>query len=324
MFDSMVPAVGPVVKRVAVFVAAAAIAGAGIGYAVHERHAAQTVAAQNAQMTAQLNAEKSQLEALAAKVNAPAPEAETTTPVASAAPAITATTIGKPSPAFSSRLGATGRSPMNHAASSRDQRFEKLQSQIDAQGQRIEAHDKAIEGTRSDLASARTELSGSIALTHDELVALEKKGERNYYEFDLGKSKQFNRAGPVSISLRKANTKRQYADLVLLVNDRDMSQKHVNLYQPAMFYQSDTLQPVEIVINDISKDHIHGYVSAPKYRKSELAAASNAGAGSASGSQQASSSAGDNGIVGQSTADQAANSTATRKRLPLPNESDQQ
>ena len=86
-----------------------------------------------------------------------------------------------------------------------------------------------------------------------------------------------------------------------------------------MFYQSDTLQPVEIVINEISKDHIHGYVSAPKYRKSELAAISNASAGSASGSQPASSSAGDNGIVEQSTADQASNSAATRKRLPLPN-----
>jgi hypothetical protein len=145
MFDSMVPAVGPVMKRVAVFVAAAVIAGAGIGYAVHERHAAQAMTTQNAQMTAQLNAEKSQLEALSAKVNAPAPEAETSIPVASAAPAVTATTIGKPSPAFSSRQGATGRSSMNHAAIARDQRFDKLQSQIDAQGQRIEAHDKAIE-----------------------------------------------------------------------------------------------------------------------------------------------------------------------------------
>jgi hypothetical protein len=41
-----------------------------------------------------------------------------------------------------------------------------------------------------------------------------------------------------------------------------------------MYYQPDTQQPVEIVINSISKDHIHGYVSAPKYRKSELTIAS--------------------------------------------------
>lgn len=142
-----------------------------------------------------------------------------------------------------------------------------MQSQLDAQG-------KAIDDTRNDLTNARTELSGSIARTHDELVVLEKKGERNYVEFDLSKSKEFKREGPISISLRKANEKHQYADLALIVDDRDLSQKHVNLYQPAMFYQPDSPQPVEIVINQISKNHIHGYISAPKYRQSELAAAS--------------------------------------------------
>jgi hypothetical protein len=50
----------------------------------------------------------------------------------------------------------------------------------------------------------------------------------------------------------------------------------VNLYQPVMFYQTDTEQPIQVVINDITKDHIHGYVSAPSYRKSELAAMSDA------------------------------------------------
>ncbi len=314
MFEPMLPALTPIVKKVTVFAAAALIAGAGIVYAVHERHAAQAMAAQNAQMATQLSMEKSQIDALAAKVNAPAAEAETTAPAPSAEPAAAATPAAKPSPAVRSRQAANGHGLTARAG--RDPRFDKLQSQLDAQGQRIDAHDKAIEGTRSDLANAKTELSGSIAMTHDELVVLEKKGERSYYEFDLGKSKQFNRAGPVSISLRKANAKHQYADLALLVNDRDMSQKHVNLYQPAMFYQPDTQQPVEIVINDISKDHIHGYVSAPKYRGSEIAAMSNSSNSSGSGSQQAGSSQGDNGIVGQ---DQAANSTATRKKLPLPN-----
>ena len=78
--------------------------------------------------------------------------------------------------------------------------------------------------------------------------------------------------------LKKANSKHQYADLELLVDDRNVSQKHVNLYQPVMFYTPDTQQPVELVINSITKDHIHGYVSAPKYRRSELASMSNANA----------------------------------------------
>jgi hypothetical protein len=38
-----------------------------------------------------------------------------------------------------------------------------------------------------------------------------------------------------------------------------------------MFSTPDNPQPVEIVINDVSKDHIHGYVAASKYKQSELA-----------------------------------------------------
>jgi hypothetical protein len=148
-----------------------------------------------------------------------------------------------------------------------------MQTQLDAQG-------KAIETTRQDLSSARTELAGGIARNHEELVAFQKKGERNYFEFDLDKSKQFQRTGPVAISLRKANTKHMYADLELRVEDAQVSQKHVNLFQPVMFYAGEQGRPVELVINSIQKNHIHGYISAPKYTAAELAASSSDHTGS--------------------------------------------
>ena len=249
METSLLPTGVPVIKRVAPYIAGIVVAGAGLGYAVHEHNSAQTLANQNAQVTAQLNATHGQLDAMAAKINSLAASNEAKQ---AAAPA--------PVVARKPRPGA-------HRTSAQDARFKKMQSQLDAQG-------KEIADARNDLASAKTELGGSIAKTHDELVTLEKKGERNYYEFDLSKSKQFKREGPVGLSLRKANEKHQYADLQLMVDDRNLQQKHVNLYQPAMFYQPDSAQPIEIVINEVTKNHIHGYVSAPKYRQSELAAAS--------------------------------------------------
>jgi hypothetical protein len=261
---SSFPELAPIAKRVGPFVGAAVVAIAGIGYAVHEHSAAQaviaqkqTLATQNEEMTAQLSATQSQLAALAAKVDA-----------------LTSPSEDKPSPAVSysgsspaSRGAANGRhgsgSTATHGYNAHDPRFEKMQAQIDEQGRQIDA-------TRNDLASTRTELTGTIAKNHDELVSLEKKGLRRYWEFDLTKSKEFKREGPLTISLRKANVKKSYADLALVVDDRNMQQKHVNLFQPAMFYQADSTQPTEIVINDISKNHIHGYVSAPKYHKSEV------------------------------------------------------
>jgi hypothetical protein len=169
-----------------------------------------------------------------------------------------------------------------------DPRWQKLQAQLNAQGKQIRDQGKQIDATRQELVDSRTELQGSIARTHDEVVLLQKKGERNYYEFDLSKSKQFASKGPVGIRLKKANTKHQYADVELMVDDAQLGQKHVNLYQPVMFYAGDNGRPVELVINSIGKDRIRGYVSEPKYRQSELASASTSGANDNQAAQGAS------------------------------------
>jgi hypothetical protein len=62
--------------------------------------------------------------------------------------------------------------------------------------------------------------------------------------------------------------------LALLVEDRELSKKHVNIYEPVLFYPVDARQPIELVINSINKNHIHGYISQPKYSQAELAALS--------------------------------------------------
>jgi uncharacterized coiled-coil protein SlyX len=285
----------PVVKFVAPLLAAVVVAGGGVGYAVHEHHAAQKLAAQNQQVTAQLSATQSQLNQLTSKVSELTVRSDTqAASQAAAAPASPAAPTAAPAVVTGARAAGKPR-----AGRPADRRLTKMQAQLDAQG-------KAIEETRGDLTNTRTELTGSIAKTHDELVVLEKKGERSYFEFDLQKSKQFTHEGPVGVSLRKANLKHQYADLELMVEDRDLVQKHVNLDQPVMFYQPDTELPIQVVINDITKDHIHGYVSAPKYRKSELASMSDAGANGANAQGTS------DGMVGD------APTAAPRKKLTVP------
>jgi hypothetical protein len=221
-------------------------------YALHEHNVTRSLNAQNSQLQASLKAQDSQLNQLTATVNQLAASQQQAQQAAAAAAA------EKPSP-------VTVRRVVIHHRRAEDSRYKKLQSQLDAQGKEI--------------ADTRTELSGGIAKNHTELVVLEKKGERNYSEFDIYKAKDFSNHGDVGIRLRKANTKHQYADLELLVDDRSLTQKHVNLYQPIMFYTPDSPQPIELVINDISKNHIHGYVSVSRYSKSELAAMSNSPTG---------------------------------------------
>ncbi len=225
-----------------------ALAATG-AYSVHQHKLAKQSADRTAQVAASLDQTNAQVQQLTAKLN------ELSAP--------------KPAP-VAAPVSTKHKSAHAHFVQRQDGRWKKIQSQLDAQG-------KAIDETRQDLSSTRTELQGSIARTHDELVVLQKKGERSYVEFDLNKAKQFQSEGPIGIKLRKSNVKHQFADLELLVDDKSLTKKHVNLYEPATFYAADSEQPVQLVINQISKDHIHGYVSSPKYGRGELAAMSQQG-----------------------------------------------
>lgn len=279
-------------KHIAGYVAGLVLCGIVGGYAIHEHSVAQGLASNNVQTTAALNTTQHQLSDLTAKVNLLASRSEAQ-----------AVASNPSTPQSSPITNGHGRPSAAHRQRE-DPHYKKLQSQLDAQGKAIDQTRNELASTQGDLVNTRTELTGSIAHTHDELVILQKRGERNYAEFDLSKSKEFKREGPFELRLKKANSKHQYADLELLVDDRNLSQKHVNLYQPVMFYTPDSPQPVEVVINDIGKDHIHGYVSAPKYRQSELASMANATSDATQGSNQGSSN--------------PSQQPAPREKLPVP------
>jgi len=223
------------------------------GYAFHEHNVVKQLATENSAATSTLNATRDQMNALTARLDAMKVDAVNT---------------DRSSEKLTAPHSAVYRKPVTAATMRHridDPRWKKVQGQLDEQA-------KQIDSTRQDLTNTRTELQGSIATTHDELVMLEKKGERSYYEFDLDKNGQFQREGPVGVRLRKANTKHEYADLEMMVDDFKVSKKHVNIYEPVAFYSTDRRPPVELVINKIGKNHIHGYVSEPRYKGAELEA----------------------------------------------------
>ena len=156
-----------------------------------------------------------------------------------------------------------------------DKRYKELKAQLEDQGKQLKDTQDLVTKNRADLetslTSTKDELNGSIAKTHEELVVLQKRGERNYFEFDLSKSKQFQRFGPLTLSLRRTDAKHMNYDLSMVVDDNALSKKRVNLYEPIWIHPETGGQPVQIVVNKIGRNEVHGYISAPKYRESELA-----------------------------------------------------
>ncbi len=106
--------------------------------------------------------------------------------------------------------------------------------------------------------------SGLIATNAKELAALRALGERNYFEFTLNRTKQFQRIGDVAVQLKKSDVKRNRYTIELIADDKKVEKKDKGVNEPVQFYTSKARLPYEIVVNSVKKDQIVGYLSTPK------------------------------------------------------------
>ncbi len=124
-----------------------------------------------------------------------------------------------------------------------------------------------LEQTVANLKRATGELddhASLIATNSKEVQALRDLGERNYSEFTISKSKKPTRVADVMVELRKVDVKRNKFTLVITADDKTVEKKDRNLNEPIQFYTLKAKQPDEIVVNQVRKDTIVGYLATPK------------------------------------------------------------
>ena len=154
------------------------------------------------------------------------------------------------------------------------------QKQIGAVSTDVSSVKTDVGGVKTDVAQTKTELqntqaqlqsmkgdlgvqSGLIATNHDELEILKHKGDRNYYEFTLHKN-QRQPISTVGLELKKADTKHSRYTLEVYADDKKIEKKDRGLNEPVQFYTGKDNYLYELVVNNMSKDQIQGYVSTPK------------------------------------------------------------
>src|SRR5216683_1870649 len=135
---------------------------------------------------------------------------------------------------------------------------------------------KDIEATKTDLEATKGKLerslgdmnvmSGLIAHNRDDLEDLKRRGDRNYYEFSLQKSKNAQRVGPVQMSLNKTDPKKAKYTLTVVADDKTIEKKDKTSGEPVQFYVkgSSHMAPYAIVVFDVGKNQITGYLATPK------------------------------------------------------------
>jgi hypothetical protein len=143
----------------------------------------------------------------------------------------------------------------------------EVSTEVGSVKQEVAANKSELEKTISDLKRVTGDLgeqSGLIATNSKELSALKSLGDRAYYEFNLIKAKQPTRISDITVLLKKADLKGNKYTIELVADDKRFEKKDKNVNEPVQFYISKYRQPCEIVVNEIKKDRIIGYLSQPK------------------------------------------------------------
>lgn len=127
-----------------------------------------------------------------------------------------------------------------------------------------------LDATKNDLAASRREITDvrdslgrQIAHNSDEVALLKRRGEREYYEFDIRK-KDVRRIAAIRLELNKADTKAHKYDVTLQIDDNKVQKKGQLLNEPVVLLVGKDRVRYELVVNSVEKDRIRGYVSTPK------------------------------------------------------------
>lgn len=137
-----------------------------------------------------------------------------------------------------------------------------------------------VGGVKSDLSATKTELqnaeaamqtmkgdlgvqSGLIATNAKDLDILKHLGDRNIYEFTLSKGRK-QAVATVALELKKSDQKHSKFTLVVYSDDKEIQKKDRNLDEPIQFYTGKDHFLYELVVNNIAKNQVQGYIATPK------------------------------------------------------------
>ncbi len=117
----------------------------------------------------------------------------------------------------------------------------------------------------SNAEQTRGNLGMKIATNADEIQMLRELGDRNVFEFDLAKSDGVQRVGDIELMVDKTDTRHNSFTVEILAADQRFEKRDRNVNEPVQFYvPGKGSQPYELVVNEVGKNTIRGYLSTPK------------------------------------------------------------
>jgi len=134
-----------------------------------------------------------------------------------------------------------------------------------------------LESTQNDLKMARSELGTLIARNHEDVEQLRRLGERVYIEFTIDAKYKPQKVGAFVVELRGTNLNKKRYSVSLIIDDVHIDKKNLPVNEPVFFHQGTDRRPLEMVVNQVAKDKVTGYISIPKASGSQTASSGQKG-----------------------------------------------
>jgi septal ring factor EnvC (AmiA/AmiB activator) len=128
----------------------------------------------------------------------------------------------------------------------------------------LETTRRDLEGTQRQLIDVRDTLSAAVAKNSTELAQLRLKGERDYIEFTIPRTKELIKVEDIRLMLTKTDPKKGKFNLKVVVDDSQIEKKDRLINEPIQFLVGQNRVRYEIVINWVQKSQAGGYLSVPK------------------------------------------------------------
>ncbi len=154
-------------------------------------------------------------------------------------------------------------------------RIDGISNEVGSVKDEVASTKTGLADTNGDLQRVRGDMgvmSGLVATNSKEIQYLRELGDRNIYEFTVTKSQGLQKVGNIQLQLRKSDAKRNRYTVDVLADDKHVEKKDKGANEPVQFYTSSARQPYELVVNEVSKDKIKGYLATPKVTISRASA----------------------------------------------------
>jgi hypothetical protein len=100
----------------------------------------------------------------------------------------------------------------------------------------------------------------SVKIDPISAVQIQSIGARTYYSFSLEPSSQFQRVGPIQISLRSLDVQRSYVSLSIMSGPVKVEVQRLRLSHPLWIGDAQRQQPLELVADRIGGKRLYGRV----------------------------------------------------------------